>query len=213
MSLCRGCLVLWLSLSFSAVEGQGLKNFLPVRSVTMQYAGSVGTASVGVLLCDRQERLGVGLQYGRTPRQAGGPLNSYTIRFFYDPWKVQLSEQLRWRPLQTGVFISYTSGLELTGQWPPYLERGYYWWWPNFRQHIYLRTAMDHEVRKGPFARIGIWFEVNTNDLYLYSWGANLRAITPYDILFFGAGVQLDLRRRAIGTTTRPGNKPVNNNN
>ena len=184
------------------VQGQFLCSTFPERSLTAQYAGSIGTGSLAYTLYGRSAKWGVGLSYGRTPESAGGPLNTYALRVIFTPWDLELGSRLSLQPVRTGLFVAYTAGFDLRATWPSYLEPGYYWWTPNFRQHLYLRSQLSY--RTGPrFAeRIGVYFEANTNDLYVYSWWRNRRSITPYDIIFFGIGVEL--RLNACASEKRP---------
>src|SRR5690606_25439828 len=109
---------------------------LPGRSLGAQYAGSIGLVSVTGMRHARNEKLAVGLGFGHTPLSHGGPLYTWSGRFMYTPWRVALNDRLRLEPLQVGLFVAYTAGLDLRGSWPSHLDRGYYWWSPNFRQHL-----------------------------------------------------------------------------
>lgn len=194
----RGSVHILLSSALMAstigTHAQLLRNALPGRSVAMQYAGSTGLASIGGMRHTANERIGVGLSYGHTPRSHGGPLNTWVLRSMYTPWRVALNERWRLEPVQTGLFVAYTTGLDMRASWPSHLEKGYYWWLPNFRQHLFLRSQLSFHTGQGFVQRIGAYFEVNTNDLYVYSWWPNRGSISVGDILFFGAGVQVWFR-------------------
>lgn len=178
-------------LGISRAEAQDRVRVLPVRSFAVQYAGSIGSGSIGYMRSDTTERIGVGLSFGHVSRAQGGPLNTWSLRFLYSPWKLRVSEHGRLEPLQVGLFISYTTGFDLRASWPTHLEKGYYWWLPNFRQHPYVRSQLSFERGTGVLRRVGAYLEVNTNDLYIYSWWPNRGTITVGDILFLGAGVQV----------------------
>lgn len=104
--------------------------------------------------------------------------------------------------MQTGLFVAYTTGLDLQASWPSHLEKGYYWWTPNFRQHLYLRSQISFERPMGTIRRVGAYLEVNTNDLYVYSWWPNRGSISVSDIVFLGAGVQVYFA--PIGSKRKP---------
>lgn len=176
-------------------SAQLLKKTFPGRTVDLQYAGSIGTVSIGTLRHTRNDRIGVGLSVGHVPRSEGGPLNSYTLRFQYDPWRVEIGKDWTWHPVQMGAFIAYTTGRDLRASWPGHFEKGYYWWSPNFRQHPYLRTMLGRRTGGGRVPQVSAYVEVNTNDLYIYSWFPNRGAISVGDILFLGAGVQLRFKK------------------
>ncbi|TXI82396.1 MAG: hypothetical protein E6Q44_02145 [Flavobacteriales bacterium] len=191
----RWSIAVWGLLALAPLaQAQLFRGALPGRSVSAQYAGSVGLGSVAVMRHTKNERIGVGGSFGHTPRSHGGPLNTWTLRFMYTPWRVDLNETWQLEPVQTGLFVAYTTGLDLQASWPSYLEKGYYWWTPNFRQHLYLRSQVSHRFEGAFVQRIGAYFEVNTNDLYVYSWWPNKGSIGVGDILFFGAGVQVYFR-------------------
>ena len=210
----RTILAWCMALMATTVDAQLLRKALPGRSLAMQYAGSVGSWSIAAMRHTRNERIGAGFSYGRTPPSQGGPLNTWALRFMYTPWQVDLNARWRLEPVQTGVFIGYTTGLNLGASWPSYLEKGYYWWTPNFRQHLYLRSQLSYRAGAGFIQRIGGYFEVNANDLYVYSWWPNRGSISVYDILFFGAGVQVyfkpyEVRRKSGVSSMHPqGERP-----
>lgn len=172
----------------TTTSAQLLRGPLPGRSIGAQYAGSIGLVSVSAMRHNTSEKIGVGLSFGHVPRTHGGALNTWTLRGMYTPWRIDLTDRLSWQPLQTGLFIAYTTGLDLKSSWPSYLERGYYWWSPNFRQHLYVRSQLGW--RTATSQRIAAYFEMNTNDLYVFSWWPNRKSIPVMDIVFFGVGVQ-----------------------
>lgn len=175
----------------TSVSAQLFRNSLPGRSVGTQYAGSLGLLSVNAMRHARNERLGFGIGIGHVPHGHGGPLTTYTVRAIYTPWKLESGVRWQLEPVQAGLFVAYTSGLDLTAAWPSYLEKGYYWWTPNFRQHVFLRTQLSYRLHDRKVQRIAAYLEANTNDLYVYSWWPNRGFISVYDIVFFGAGVQV----------------------
>lgn len=174
-------------------DAQFLRRVLPVRSIGTQYAGSIGLLSVSGMRHSPEGKIAAGLSFGHVPHSHGGSLNVWALRFMYTPWRIDQGERWTLEPLQTGLFVAYTTGLDLSSHWPSHLEKGYYWWTPNFRQHLYLRSQLSYRTKGSVIQRIGAYFEVNTNDLYVYSWWPNRSAISVYDILFFGTGVQVYL--------------------
>jgi hypothetical protein len=190
----RACIVLTCALVISiTASAQILRNSLPIRSLGGQFAGSVGLFSVNAMLHNRSERLGIGVGAGHVPHDQGGPINTFTLRGMYTPWSVGFRERWRWEPIQTGLFIAYSTGVDLEATWPSYLEKGYYWWSPNFRQHLFMRSQLSYRMKERTVQRVAAYFEINTNDLYVYSWWPNRRSLSLYDIVFFGAGVQVYL--------------------
>ena len=119
-----------------------------------------------------------------------------------------------WGPGPSRRCATRATSANLGASWPSYLEKGYYWWTPNFRQHLYLRSQLSYRAGAGFIQRIGGYFEVNANDLYVYSWWPNRGSISVYDILFFGAGVQVyfkpyEVRRKSGVSSMHPqGERP-----
>lgn len=201
----------WLMLFLGTGEAsaQLLRNTFPGRSVSAQYAGSIGLGSVGWMRHTHHERIGVGLWFGHAPRSYGGPLSTWALRFLYTPWRVDIGDRLQLEPLQVGLFIAYTAGLDLRSRWPSHLDKGYYWWFPNFRQHLHVRSQLGWRTGQDKTQRLAAYLEVNTNDLYVYSWWPNRGSIAVGDILFLGAGLQLYLKpfgpkKPCIRRTTEP---------
>lgn len=188
-----GVLVL-LFLGTREVSAQLLRNTFPGSSISAQHAGSIGLASIGWMRHTHNERIGVGLWFGHTPRSHGGSLSTWALRFMYTPWKVDVGEHLLLEPIQVGVFVAYTAGLDLRTSWPSHLEKGYYWWFPNFRQHLHVRSQLGWRAGKDRSQRLAAYLEVNTNDLYVYSWWPNRKSISVGDIVFLGAGMQYYLK-------------------
>lgn len=194
MSRVRIAMILSALLAVGDASAQLFKKTFPGRTVDLQYAGSIGSFSIGTLRHTRNDKLALGLNIGHVPRSAGGSLNIVALRFQYDPWRVRLGKDWVWHPMQLGAFISYTSGYDLRATWPEQFEKGYYWWFPNFRQHPYLRTMFGRRTHGDRVPQVSAYLEVNTNDLYIYSWFPNRGSISVGDILFLGAGMQVRLK-------------------
>ena len=143
------------------------------------------------------DKLELGLLYGHTPKRFGGPLHSLTLKFLYSPWRIKIGERFLLEPLQPGVFLARHFGNHLAMRWPrDQYPRQYYWWPRSLRTHIFLSTAVSMRSGSKMFRRFSLYFEANTNDLYISSYGGkrNYRSLTLYDIIFFGSGVKAYLR-------------------
>ncbi|MBI3883522.1 MAG: hypothetical protein HY305_04710, partial [Sphingobacteriales bacterium] len=148
--------------------GQFKKNF-PKTAYGFQYAGSIGYISVGYFRLSPKEKLALGALYGRTPQFAGGPLNSLTMKCIYTPFRKKLSSRFFLEPLQTGLFASGWFGEKMDMSWSGNYPKRYYWWHRNVRSHIFVSTQVSMNVKK-KIERVSLYFEVNTNDLYLYNY-------------------------------------------
>lgn len=162
--------------------------------LTTQYAGSTGLASGGLSVGSRKNKLELGFLFGFVPERYGGPIQTFSLKFVYNPFRLHLSDRFCWEPLQTGVFITQYSGDNFSLRWEDKYPKGYYWWPKSTRQHIFLATQTSWLLRKKHADRVSLFLEANTNDLYLYSYLPNVRSIKFYEIIFLGTGVKLYLK-------------------
>ena len=160
-------------------------------AAVMQFAGSTGSVTTGLFKSYRNELFQLGLQYGYTP-QKENDLHSVSLKALYNPYTVSISRKLEFHPLQTGVFVSQNFGRTLPILWSDHYPKHYYWWPPSLRSHFFLGTAASVKPQSGVFSKISLYFEANTNDLYLASFldNKNHKTLTLYDIFFFGTGVK-----------------------
>jgi hypothetical protein len=167
----------------------GRKFYIPI-----QYAGSIGLFSVGGGATFAHEKLDVGLMYGFLPKSSGGPVHTATIKLAYSPFHLRLNPGFSATPITAGAFFAQHFNNFLSTSWDAKYPKGYYWWPRNFRQHIFLRTAIAIHPGMERIDKFNLYLEMNTNDLYLYSYLPNTQGIRLYDILFFGLGMQIFLR-------------------
>lgn len=170
------------------------QNLLQHGAIGVQYAGSVGFLSAGYFKNNTKDKLSIGLVYGYTPKQLGGPLGSLSLKFRYNPFHLRLYKHLYWDPIQAGIFLAQNFGKNIDFKWGGKYPKGYYWWGSSFRQHVFFSTQLAMELQKGRFSKVSLYFETNTNDLYLYSYFPNRETLSLYDIFFFGIGMRLNLR-------------------
>jgi hypothetical protein len=172
--------------------GQG---FFSTPAITLQYAGSTGWLSTGISAVTPDKKLETGILYGYVPASKGGTLHSVSGKFTYNPFHLQLNSNWSLEPLQAGAFFVFNFGPGLGTLWEPYYPKGYYWWPRNFRQHIFLGAQITYHFNNNKFVdRLSVYIETNTNDLYLYSYFANLHAFKPTDIFFLGTGIKTYLK-------------------
>jgi hypothetical protein len=172
----------------SKIKPKGIKYILPKSSWAMQYAGSIGFASVGYFRQTQNEKIELGFLYGHTPQKYGGPLNSLTLKLIYNPFKIKLSNKVRFEPIQTGLFITGWFGENTDISWSSRYPKGYYFWQSNMRKHIFVSSQFSlllHRVE-----RVSLCFEANTNDLYMYTYAVN-KNLSLSDIIFYGIGLKI----------------------
>lgn len=156
-----------------------------------QFAGSTGLYSAGVSKVSRTEKIELGFLCGYVPSSFGGPLASLVLKFAYNPFNFKIINKIRIEPFQTGVFFAQNFGDNLDVIWGKQYPKGYYWWHRSLRTHFFISTQVSYKIGSKSLDRIAAYFEVNTNDLYLYSFFPNRKSIKIYDIFFFGTGLKL----------------------
>jgi hypothetical protein len=181
---------IFLALVHLQINAQDRRGFF----MPAQFAGSIGKLSAGTGMYFFRGKFESSLHYGFTPGQNTTPIHSITLKLAHFPFLIPVGERLRLLPLGTGVFFAQHFSKQLTTTWDPHYPQGYYWWPKNTRQHLFVSTGFKLNNDSGFWASSVFYFEVNTNDLYLYSYLPNTKSLRFGDILFFGTGVKLYLR-------------------
>lgn len=162
---------------------------------TVQFAGSIGFLSAGYSRVTEKDKIEISLLYGQVPRYLGGVTRTLTLKGIYNPFKFQQGK-LKVEPLQAGVFAAQHFGDYLGLSWGSKYPPGYYWWTRSLRLHLCLSSQLSVQLNKKRLDRLSLYFEANTNDLYLYSYFSNMKSLSFYDIVFFGAGCKLYLNKK-----------------
>ena len=98
-------------------------------------------------------------------------------------------------PVNPGAFLSYTldEDFDLTwdrGQYP----KGYYYWSEALHLHFSFSSELKlntRELTSSKFLKsLAIYYEVNTNDMYLVNYIQNKRALSLTDIFKAGIGIK-----------------------
>ncbi len=167
------------------------------RVVTTQFAGSIGFYSGGFsLVTTTKNKFEAGLLYGHVPRSMGGVNRSITLKGTYNPFQFRCTKVISIEPLQTGIFICQNFNQHLSLSWGNNYPPGYYWWTKSLRFHIFLGAKVSLIQNRKRLDRISFFFEANTNDLYLLSYFPNMKSMSLYDIVFFGAGIKVYYRKK-----------------
>ncbi len=181
--------------SFQAAFAQSpvLKAFIPDQ-IGIQYAGSIGYASIGIGYNFFRERSALSFYYGYVPESKGGELHIGIVKFDYKPFNIPIGHQLIFQPLNPVVFLSYTFGGNFGFRFnPDQYAKGYYFWSPALREHLGLSSELkilgDGSSR---IKSISLYAEANTNDLYLISWYNNRTKFPVTDIFHLGFGIKMN---------------------
>lgn len=174
---------------------------LPMTAATIQFAGSTGFLTAGVFKGTKSERAQIGLLYGYTPEAFGGTLHSLSLKFLFNPARIELGRSFYSEPLQAGIFLCQNFGRNLDLTWPSKYPKDYYWWTPSLRGHVFFSATLGFRTpRLKHLDRIAGYFEANTNDLYFASYVSknNHTSLSLYDIIFFGTGLKFYFKNPRI---------------
>lgn len=162
-------------------------------NIVLQHAGSIGFVSLGAGYSILNNKANIDLLFGYVPRfTASRPLETATLKFTAYPWRVQLSKDVTWHPVTTGVYFCYTFGSEFKSKLPAWYPDGYYWWSEAVRANIFLGGALTTSLRNTE-RKLGAYYEVGTNELKLVSYAQNRNSLRVIHILHVGIGLRYHL--------------------
>lgn len=168
--------------------------FFPKSVAVAQFAGSTGLLSAGFSKVSTCDKIELGLLYGFLPKAYGGINHSLSLKFVYNPFRFTLWKRLSIEPIQLGGFICQNFNKGTEPVWGKDYPKNYYWWPRATRFHPTVSAQIGYLAGSGHIDRVAYYFEANTNDLYIASWYPNRKALSLYDIIFFGMGLKLYLR-------------------
>lgn len=185
----------WLSLLLILLlcrPTQAQQRELAPDFMTLQYAGSIGLASVGLGYEVFRAKTRASLHFGTVPASHGGPLSIITGKFLMVPWVIPAGENFRFNPCDIGVMISHHSGENFKVNVPDYLSgRNYYWWHTALRAHLAVESSVSVRMEQDRFFRkITLYAELNTNDLYIVSFFSNASTLNVRDLVKAGIGTR-----------------------
>ena len=163
----------------------------PKSMAVGQFAGSTGLVSAGFSKVSARDKIELGLLYGYLPKAYGGTNHSLSLKFAYNPWQLRAFKRIQVEPVQLGVFICQNFNKDLEFSWGNKYPKHYYWWPRATRFHPTLSTQLSYVFDSERVDRLAYYVEANTNDLYIASYYPNMKALSLYDIIFFGMGLKL----------------------
>ena len=176
-------------------KAQNLRFLIPDGAV-IQHAGSIGYFSGGVHYTLFKNKKGsFDLIYGHVPKSKGGGFSTLSTKFAFRPYEIELNKWLIIHPVNPGAFLSYTLNKEFDltwdrGQYP----KGYYYWSEALHLHLSFSSELEIDTRKvlsSKFLKnVIIYYEVNTNDMYLVNFIQNSKALSVTDIFKAGIGIK-----------------------
>lgn len=186
-------LLLLLLLPFFKAEAQKdsfRSKWLPDHSKA-QYAGGIGFLSVGVGYANKKDKLHGDLYYGYTPASIGGvSIHALTSKLSWFPVKVITHKSIQVKPLSAGLLVNYTFGKQYFGFTPENYPFGYYGFPTAFHIGAFIGGQVNKKIsNKRNVKRIGLYYELGTYDVELFSYLGNRKALALTDIFNLGIGV------------------------
>ncbi len=169
-----------------------VKKHFNETSYSIQYAGSTGFISLGIQKVTTNKKFEIGIQTGKIPSFIGQVQRTAVGKFLYAPFQLN-HKSFIFQPLTSGLFFARYFG-ENHGNWSNKYPKGYYWWNRSMRSHVFIGSQISLTTKSNYISRMAIYFEANTNDLYLYSYIPNRKSMSLYDIIFFGTGIKLYMK-------------------
>ena len=118
-----------------------------------------------------------------------------TAKQNFIPWSVTVSDQINLKPFSTGIYLNTVFGDEFWGKQPDKYPHGYYWFSTRFRINIFIGQGWEYKLKRQNnklFKSVTFFYEVSTNELYLYSAFTN-SYLKAKDILGLSLGVKLQI--------------------
>ena len=164
----------------------------------LHYAGEIGFISIGAGKEFFRKKNGeADIFVGYLPEGIGGD-NIVTIafKFHYLPWKKKIfSNKYELEPLTVGAIGYHALGEDLNRLSDKKLyPDGYYWWTVGFRFGPFIGSRISTDFEHGPFKNLWLYYELGTNDLFIYSWGANRTLIPLRSIFNFSFGLKASFK-------------------
>ncbi len=145
---------------------------------TLQYAGSIGAASVGIgWHYGRARHWETEMLVGFVPRyHARHAHYTFTLKERYVPWHCRLSSRWTLQPLTAGLFFNTISGGEFWRREPDKYPKRYYGFSSKIRTNVFLGQRIRYAVpsrRRVFHSAISAYYELSSCDLYIVSKATN----------------------------------------
>jgi hypothetical protein len=177
-----------LCLYCSTANAQRIKSLIPAYA-KVQYAGSIGFISLGLGYGFLKNRINTEIMYGYVPATKGGPLDIATFRLICNPFAFNLTQSISLIPINISGFVSYHFGDQFYVKLPQQYYRDYYKWSSAIRYHAGFGSMVAYKSKHNGHG-FAVYYEFNTNDLYVKSLRAN-STLNLGDILSLGMGVKI----------------------
>lgn len=159
----------------------------------LQFAGSMGVLSLGVGWdYGKKNQWETDLFVGYLPKFEGKKGHvTLTLKENYIPWRMELGKKrLVLEPFTVSLYINKILGEEFWSKEPDRYPDRYYGIATNLRFNLAFGQRINFKIK--PIAlsnQIGLFYEVNTNDLYVISYFTN-KYLTLTDIFSLSLGIK-----------------------
>ena len=167
------------------------------NQLTVQYAGSIGVASLGFgwhygkhLNWETDMMLGVVPKYNSEETKV-----TFTVKERYIPWHLNVSSHWTIEPLTTGIFFNSIFGEGFWSKEPSRYPDRYYGFSTRVRANIFLGQRFTYRIPSKDrhfFRSISAYYEFSSCDMYIISSITN-KNVKFGDILSFAAGLKLNI--------------------
>jgi hypothetical protein len=160
------------------------------------FAGSMGILSIGVgWNYGKSVKWETDLFIGYLPKfESDKGSATFTVKQTIIPCRYQINEKWSFEPIRTGLFVNRIFGEDLWTNVPDkYPRKDYYFFATDLRFNIFIGQSIKYYLPRNPiFESASLYYELNTNDLYIISLWDN-HAIGLKDILKFSFGIKMEI--------------------
>lgn len=148
------------------------------NQTTLQYAGSIGLASVGIgWHYGRNRHWETELLIGFVPRYHTESFHTtFTLKQRYVPWHCNISHRWTLDPLTTGIFFNTISGDDFWKRLPSKYPKHYYGFSTKVRANVFLGQRIHFNIPRNKrllHQSISAYYELSSCDLYIVSKATN----------------------------------------
>ena len=185
--------IIFLLLVPDQVFGQERKG-LPLH-VKAQFAGDIGLVSLGVGKDFFRQKLDTDIFLGYLPKSVGGDrIMTAALKTAYVPFKTIPVGKLAWRPLRTGVQVSYTFGDDYFALQPEdKYPKEYYKFSTAIHFYFLLGGELEFPDIRG-LERFGFYYEAAALGEYMVAYAVNPGYLNPAKIFHLGLGIRYSFR-------------------
>lgn len=188
----RLCIIGLLAICSFAAQAQDStrrRGLLP-HYVKVQYAGGIGFISLGLGYGSRNDKLEGDFYYGYVPKSVGGVyIHAVSSKLTWHPLKKMALKSLELRPLSAGVLVSYTFGKQYFLFSPENYPYSYYNFPTALHGGVFIGGRLDKPLPGGR-RRVGLYYELGSNDREITSYLNNRSSIKITEILNLALGIK-----------------------